>query len=280
MNILVLGSNGMLGHMVSTYLKEKNYNVVGTARSKKADYFYDAFNDMEKIEEIIKEVKPNFVINCIGILNKDAENNHYLATKLNSLLPHYLDALSNEYNFKFIHISTDCVFSGEKGQYRETDIQDAKSFYGRSKALGEVNNEKNLTLRTSIVGPDINEKGIGLFHWFMNQEGKVNGYTKAIWSGVTTLQLAKIIEIVLNNNMVGLHHAVNNDSICKRDLLNLFAKYSNKDIEINDFDDFNENKSLINTNEEFNDIIPSYEVMVKEMCDWIKEHKEIYKYNM
>lgn len=280
MNILILGANGMLGHMVYAYLKEQGYNVIGTARNDKYEYKYDAFENMEVLEEIIKNSKPSFVINCIGILNKVAEDNHYLATKLNSLLPNYIDYLSKQYDFKFVHVSTDCVFSGKKGNYDENSLPDATSFYGRSKALGEVNNDRNVTLRTSIVGPDINDKGIGLYHWFMNQEGSVNGYTKAIWSGVTTLQLAKIIEETFKNNMIGLHHVVNNDSIAKIDLLRLFAKYSNKEIEINPYDDFSENKSLINSNKEFDNIIPSYEKMVEEMSKWIRNHSEIYKYEM
>lgn len=280
MNVLVLGANGMLGHMIYSYLKEQGYNVVGTARNGKYEYEYDAFESMESLEEIIKNSEPSFVINCIGILNKVAEDNHYLATKINSLLPNYIDTLSEKYNFKFIHVSTDCVFSGKKGNYDESSLTDATSFYGRSKALGEINNDRNLTLRTSIVGPDINEKGIGLYHWFMNQHDSVNGFTKAIWSGVTTLELSKIIEYTFNSNMTGLHHVVNNDSISKYDLLKLFAKYSDKDIKINPYDDFVENKSLVNTSNEFIDLIPSYEKMVEEMCEWIKNHNDVYTYEM
>lgn len=280
MKILILGSNGMLGHMLYNYFKEKNYDVIGTLKEENSELYYDAFLDMENLENIVKKVNPDVVINCIGILNKAAEDNHYLALKLNGLLPHYIDELSKKYNFKFIHVSTDCVFSGKRGKYSEEDLPDALSFYGRSKAIGEINNDRNLTIRTSIVGPDINENGIGLFNWFMKQSNEINGYSKAIWSGVTTLQLAKTIEYLIKNDFSGLHNLVNNESISKHDLLKLFSKYSGKNIKINKDDNFCENKSLINSKSEFNNIIPSYEVMVKEMCEWIKLHKNLYNYDV
>lgn len=277
MKTLILGSNGMLGHITYDYLKEQGYEVYGTAQNNTRDLIYDAYSNMEELEEIIKGIKPELVINCIGILNKAAEENKPLAVKLNSLLPHYIDQLSDKYTFKFIHVSTDCVYSGKKGQYTEKDLSDAESFYGRSKALGEVNNDRSLTLRTSIVGPDINESGIGLFNWFMKQEGEINGYSKVIWAGVTTLQLAKTFEYAYNNNLTGLHIVTNNESISKYDLLQLFAKHMQKDIIIKPFEGVEENKSMINSLNEFKGIIPSYENMIKEMSEWIVGHKEKYE---
>mgnify|MGYP003293877806 CR=1 FL=1 len=138
--------------------------------------------------------------------------------------------LSEKYNFQFVHVSTDCVFEGTSGKYDEASFPDATSFYGRSKALGEVKNNRSVTLRTSIVGPDSNPNGIGLFQWFMNQEESVGGYTKVIWTGVTTIELAKQIEIALINNLTGLNHVVNNDFISKHDLINLFKKSFKKNI--------------------------------------------------
>lgn len=277
MKVLILGANGMLGHITYDYFKENGYEVFGTALNDSQHIFYDAFSNMEEIDKIIEKIKPNVVINCIGILNQAAETNKPLAVKLNSLLPHYLDSLSEKHEYKFIHVSTDCVFSGKRGQYNETDFPDAESFYGKSKALGEVNNDRNLTLRTSIVGPDINEKGIGLFNWFMKQSKQTNGYTKVIWSGVTTLQLAKLFEYVINNNLTGLHIAVNNQTITKYELLKLFAKYMNKDIIVIPFDDYIENKSMVNSQNEFERVIPSYDNMVQEMCEWIKNHSDKYE---
>jgi len=278
--VLILGGNGMAGHMIRTYFESQNYDVYYTCRNSNNinSFNYDVMENMNELEKILEKTKPNLVINAIGILNKAAEDNHILAVTVNSLLPHYVDSLSEKYNFKFIHMSTDCVNSGSKGQYTENDIPDATSFYGRSKALGEVNNNKNLTIRTSIVGPDINEKGIGLFHWFMNQDGEVNGFTKVIWSGVTTLELAKAMKEAYVQNLTGLYLLVNNETISKYDLISLFKKYMNKDIIINEYSEKEENKSLKCTRTDFNYTVPSYEIMVKEMCEFIEDHKNMYNY--
>lgn len=276
MRVLVLGSNGMLGHITHDYFSEKGHEVYGTTQNKESDLYFDAFNNMEGLEQLLNNVKPQLVINCIGILNQAAETNKVLAVKLNSLLPHYIDSLSEKYDYKFIHVSTDCVYSGKKGQYTSDDLPDAESFYGRSKALGEINNDRNLTLRTSIVGPDIKENGIGLFNWFMKQEGSINGYSKVVWSGVTTLQLAKLFEYSYENNLTGLEIAVNNQTITKYELLKLFNSNMDKGLEINPVDTVVENKSMINKDNRFEDQIPSYEKMVEEMRDWIYDHPDKY----
>lgn len=275
MRILVLGKTGMLGHVVYNYFKENDYEVFGTT-TKEGTLQYDAYNNLEKIEDIITEIKPDVIVNCIGILNQVCEDNKVLAVKLNSLLPHYLDSLSTKYNFKFIHISTDCVYEGTKGKYDESSQPDATSFYGRSKALGEVKNTNSVTLRTSIVGPDANPKGIGLFQWFMKQENTVGGYSKVIWTGVTTIELAKQIEVAIKNNLTGLNHVVNNDFISKKELLELFKKYFNKNIEITNNDKVISEKTLIKTDASYNFDVPSYEKMVEEMRDWVIAHQELY----
>lgn len=274
MRILVLGKNGMLGHVVYNYFKEQGYTVYGTTQT--TDIVWDAYENLEGIEDIIKEVKPNAVINCIGILNQVCEANKPLAVKLNSLLPHYIDSLSEKYNFKFVHVSTDCVFEGTTGKYDETIPSDATSFYGRSKALGEIRNDRSVTLRTSIVGPDSNPKGIGLFQWFMKQENEVGGYSKVIWTGVTTIELAKQIEVAIKNNLTGLNHVVNNDFISKKDLLTLFKESFNKNIVINDNDTVVSEKTLVRTDKSYNFDVPSYKQMVEEMRTWVDNHKELY----
>lgn len=273
--ILVIGSKGMAGHMIKEYLTQKEYDVYGTFREKEEknleanEFYLDAF-DKEKLEEILKKVKPDFVINCIGILNQFAENNPDIAIYVNGYFPHYLDRLSEKYGYKLIHITTDCVFSGKKGNYTEDDFRDADSYYGRSKAIGEVNNNRTLTFRTSIIGPDINKDGIGLFNWFMKQEGRIKGYSNVFWSGVTTLELAKAIEASFSQNISGLIHLVNNEKIPKYDLLKLFSKYMNKDIEIEKYEDYFSDKSLIRTKEDFNYKVPEYEKMIEELSRWIK----------
>jgi dTDP-4-dehydrorhamnose reductase len=281
--VLIIGSKGMAGHMIKEYLIQKEYDVYGTFREKEEknlemnEFYLDAF-DKGKLEEILKKVKPDFVINCIGILNQFAENNPDIAIYVNGYFPHYLDRLSEKYGYKLIHITTDCVFSGKKGNYTEDDFRDADSYYGRSKAIGEVNNNKTLTFRTSIIGPDINKDGIGLFNWFMKQEGKIKGYSNVFWSGVTTLELAKAIEASFNQNISGIVHLVNNKKISKYDLLKLFSKYMNKDIEIEKYEDYFSDKSLIRTKEEFNYKVPNYEKMIEELSEWIKNKNDRYGY--
>ncbi|MGW8184827.1 MAG: dTDP-4-dehydrorhamnose reductase family protein [Candidatus Moraniibacteriota bacterium] len=277
--ILVLGADGMAGHIIIDYLESKQYDVFKTSRkeSNEKSFIYDVVDDYKEIENVIEKIKPDFVVNCIGVLNQFAEDNKPEAVLINSFLPHYLDKLSVKYQFKFIHISTDCVFSGEKGGYNEKDFTDASSFYGKSKSLGEVVNDRNLTFRTSIVGPDIKEDGIGLFNWFMKQSGEVKGFNNVIWSGITTLELAKSIEKSFTFDIAGLYHLVNNQKINKYDLLLLFKKWMKKEIEVLKDDGYVSDKSLINTRTDFDFEIPSYEKMVEEMSIWINNDKDKYK---
>jgi dTDP-4-dehydrorhamnose reductase len=277
MKILILGSDGMLGHVVKMYFEEKDYDVVCTTRrDEKSELYFNITNSVGEIERIIKRVKPDVVINCIGILNKVADEHKALAILINSYLPHYLDEISVENNFKLIHVSTDCVFDGKTGNYDEMSIPNETSMYGRTKALGEVINDRSVTLRTSIVGPDINENGVGLFKWFMEQEGEVGGYDRVLWTGITTIWFARCMEMAIENNLTGLHHCVNNDVISKYDLLVLFKKYFNKDIVINHNPDVESKKTLIRTNKSFDFGIPSYEDMIKDMREWVLNHKEVY----
>jgi len=275
MKALILGADGMLGHVVKLYFQEQGYEVKGTSRSDSQDLVFDAMLNMSDLDKYIDDFVPDAVVNCIGILNKVAEENHSLAVIVNSYLPNYLDKLCKDKKVKFVHISTDCVFDGKSGEYTENSFKDATSYYGLSKSLGEINNDTNVTLRTSIVGPDINGQGIGLFQWFMNQENEANGFDKAIWTGVTTIELAKAIEKAIQNNLTGLRHVVNNGKIDKYSLLELFKKYFNKDIEIKRKSDYKSDKSLIRSTD-FDFGVPSYELMIKEMSDWVKKHNNLY----
>lgn len=277
MKILILGSDGMLGHVVKTYFEEKGNEIICTTRrDSNSPLYFDITNSVSGIDKIVENVKPDVLINCIGILNKVAEEHKALAILINSYLPHYLDELSAKANFKFVHVSTDCVFDGKVGKYDESSIPNETNMYGRSKAMGEVINDRSVTLRTSIVGPDINENGVGLFKWFMSQEGEVGGYDKVIWTGITTIWYAKCMEIAIEKNLVGLHHCVNNEEISKYDLISLFKKYFDKDIVINHNPDVESKKTLIRTEKSFDFGIPSYEDMVKEMREWVINHKEFY----
>jgi len=279
MKILVLGATGMAGHTISIYLKEAGHTVTAFSRRqfKYCDNIIRDIRDFDFLKKVIEEGNYDAVINAIGILNKDAENNKSLAVLLNSYLPLFLSDITKNIKTRIIHMSTDCVFSGKTGGYAETSFRDGETLYDRSKALGELENNKDLTFRNSIIGPDMNSKGIGLFNWFMKQEGQINGFTRAIWTGVTTLTLAKAMEKALEENLTGLYHLVNNENISKYDLLKLFNKHMRDDtITILPSNAMKVNKSLINNRGDFSFVVPSYEQMVIEMKDWIDNHKEIY----
>lgn len=285
MKFLVLGCNGMAGHQISLYLQEQGHDVTGFALEKSKllnkSIAGDA-TDFPTLKKIIQEGKYDTVINCIGILNQFAENNHALATLLNSYLPHFVAQVANEVGSQVIHMSTDCVFSGKRGQYTEDDQPDGVTFYDRSKALGELNDDNNITLRNSIVGPDINEKGIGLLNWFMHQTGEINGYTKALWTGQTTLQLAKTMEAAAKERATGLYNTVPDTNISKYELVKLFNKYlRNNSLTIHPIDGVNADKSLKRTHFDFSYRIPDYETMVAEAAQWIMNHKALYPhYNL
>ena len=279
MKIFVLGCNGMAGHMISLYFKERGHEVFGFDRSK-SNLVNSVAGDARNIsvlKEIIDNGKFDSIINCIGILNQAAEDNKALASFLNSYLPHFLAEITEKTDTQIIHMSTDCVFSGKRGMYTEDDFPDGETFYDRSKALGELNDHKNITLRNSIVGPDINYNGIGLLNWFMKQSGEINGYTKAMWTGQTTLQLAKTMEVAAKEKASGLYNTVPDHAISKHDLLGLFNRYMrNGAININPVEGVVADKSLVRTRFEFNYLIPDYETMVAELAAWIKDHKELY----
>lgn len=278
MKYLVLGAGGMAGHIITHYLKEQGEEVEGLERRELSyckTYNMDATH-FDKLEQIIKENNYDVIINCIGLLNQNAEDNVDLAILLNSYLPHFLAKVTKNMKTKVIQMSTDCVFSGKKGHYTENDFPDGETYYDRTKALGELNDEKNLTFRNSIIGPDINENGIGLFNWFMKQEGEINGFEKSIWTGVTTLTLAKAMHKASYESLTGLYNLVNNESISKYGLVNLFNKYSNKRLTIYKVDGIVHDKSLHRTRNDFSFEVPSYEQQVKEMFEWINSHKELY----
>lgn len=279
MKFLVLGCNGMAGHTISLYLKEQGHDVMGFAQEK-SKYVNSIVGDARNIDfvkKIINEGKYDSVINCIGILNQFAEDKKSLAVYLNSYFPHFLAEVTYGTKTQIIHMSTDCVFSGKKGNYTEDDFKDGETFYDRTKALGELEDNKNITLRNSIVGPDINPNGIGLFNWFMKQDSQVYGYTKVMWTGQTTLQLAKTMEIAAKERASGLYNTVPDKSISKYDLLKLFNKYLRDDsIQIIPTDVVNLDKSLKRTRYDFKYSIPDYETMIVEMAQWIKNHKDMY----
>lgn len=284
MRYLVLGCNGMAGHMISIYLKEQGNSVKGFARKRLGiiDTIEGDVHNTEELEETISNEKPDCIVNCIGILNRAAENNKSEAVYINSYLPHLLADITKDMKTQVVHLSTDCVFSGKKGKYKENDIKDGLTFYDRTKALGEIEDNKNITLRTSIIGPDINKDGIGLFNWFMNAtklNDTINGYDQVIWTGQTTLQLAKTIEVFTTTKQAGLVNIVPDTSISKYEMLCLFNKYfKDNAVCIKRVSDIKSDKSLVRTNFSSSYTIPDYEYMIKELALWMDNHKYLYQH--
>ncbi|MEA4886692.1 hypothetical protein SDC9_95922 [bioreactor metagenome] len=280
MKILVLGCNGMAGHLISLYFKEQGHEVVGFARQQStlldSTIIGDA-SDMPLIKKTLYEGNFDAVINCIGLLNQFAENNKAMAILLNGYLPHYLVEVTKDIKTRVIHMSTDCVFAGNDGPYYEDSIPNGGTFYDRTKAMGEINNDKDLTFRNSIIGPDLKASGIGLFNWFMLQAGPIRGFTGAIWTGVTTYTLAQAMEKALHESLTGLYNLVNNEFINKYDLCLLFNKYFRAgEIEINPNDKLQLDKSLRRKRNDFSFVVPSYEQQIKEMREWVDAHPSLY----
>ncbi|WP_138494267.1 dTDP-4-dehydrorhamnose reductase family protein [Paenibacillus pinistramenti] len=288
MTILVLGGQGMAGHVITGYLRSGTAAEVWCTVRRLADDSGAGSGDAQTLEldvmdeqqlrQILLQVKPQVVINAVGLLNEEADRRQLNAIYVNSFLPHRLVQLGNELGFRLIHISTDCVFSGRRGGYTEQDVADGYTLYARTKRLGEVHQDPHLTIRTSIIGPELKPGGIGLFHWFMQQQGEIRGYERVYWSGVTTLELAKAIGWVLGQEQLsGLVHLTSPHKISKFDLLTLIQSiFSCPNVTIVPYDGLSSDKSLVNTRSDFTYPVPAYAEMLQEMRAWIYEHSSDY----
>ena len=258
--ILIFGASGMLGNTLLRYFSTKGgFEVFATIRTDGVQFnvgdkkYYRLFEnlDVNKLDDLVRifdEAQPHVVVNCVGIVKQLPEaHNPVLSIALNSLLPHRLAQLCASKNSRLIHISTDCVFSGAKGGYIETDTPDALDLYGRSKLLGEVEYPHTITLRTSMIGHEL----IGarsLINWFLAQEGNVRGFTKAIFSGLPTIEISRVIEthVLPNPKLNGLYH-LSVDPISKYDLLMIVKDVYEKQIDIDTDDSIVINRSLDST---------------------------------
>lgn len=277
--ILVIGIKGMAGHVIFNSLpKLGNYEVFGLARnvlSTNRIFNLDVSNTVE-LKKII-HLDFDVVINCIGILNKDAEDNPHKAIWFNSYFPHLLESYTKNTKTKVISISTDCVFSGKKGNYTETDFRDGEGFYATSKAMGELTNDKDLTIRTSIIGPELNKEGIGLFHWFMQQNDLVSGYSHAFWSGITTVELAKVIHQTIQQEIKGLLIVAGSPKIDKYSLLKLFNSiFRNNSLTVTENSNYKVDKSMCSSRNDFKYSMPAYKEMIQEMKHWVDENNSNY----
>ncbi|WP_454866419.1 dTDP-4-dehydrorhamnose reductase family protein [Pseudomonas umsongensis] len=283
MRVMVLGVSGMLGNAVYRVLSNNlDLSVFGSARGEGARKFFSEslaeqiipgvdVEDQDSLVKAFGAVRPDVVVNCVGLVKQLADANDPLqAVPINTLLPHRLAALCKVAGARLIHISTDCVFSGEKGGYVESDFPDAYDLYGRSKLLGEVDYPHAITLRTSIIGRELTGHR-SLVGWFLAQQGAVQGFKRAIFSGLPTMELARVIsEFVLPRpELHGLYH-VASKPINKFDLLTLVANVYGKDTKIVPSDKLIIDRSL--NADRFREatgyVAPEWPVLVKYMHDF------------
>lgn len=279
MRILILGGDGMLGHQLLKSLAPR-HEVKVTLRQDLGVYApYSLFDNenaytgidvrsLARLTEVLADFKPDAVVNAVGIVKQRPTAKESIPSlEINSLLPHRLSILCKAVGARLIHLSTDCIFSGRRGSYQEADPSDAEDLYGKTKYLGEVHDDHCLTLRTSIIGREL-ARYKSLLEWFLAQTGTVKGFTKAIYSGFTTLEMGRIIEDMLVNHpdASGVYQ-VSSDPINKYELLLLFREKLGHNIEIVADDSFCCDRSLDSTRfrKEFAYIPPTWEKMIEEL---------------
>lgn len=277
---MILGGTGMLGHKLWGYFSEKNPDTYTIIRKKRDDYLSEAlFNsnrvidsidasDFLELERTMEFVKPEFILNCIGVTKRKEDANHNIqAITLNSLLPHKLVAWGKKNAAKIINFSTDCVFDGKLGSYTEKSPTNAVDIYGKTKALGEIEGENALTLRSSFIGFELGA-GTELLEWFIAQTGVVKGFKNAIYSGVTVIELIRIIENLLVNqkDATGIFN-ISSEPISKYDLLCMIRNKLHLDVEVIPEETFCCDRSLDSTvfQKRFNYSPPSWEKMIDEL---------------
>lgn len=279
MRILILGGDGMLGHQLLKYLQPRHETKV-TLRQDLNAYFpmglfhksnsYDAtdIRSFERLVEVFADFQPQAVINAVGIVKQRPDAKESIPSlEINALLPHRLSVLCKGIGARLIHLSTDCVFSGKKGNYLESDPSDAGDLYGKTKYLGEVHEANSLTLRTSIIGRELS-RHTSLLDWFLAQTGTVKGFTNAIYTGFTTLEMSRIIEKMLLEfpHASGVYQ-VSSEPINKYELLLLFREKLGHEIDIISDNTFCCDRSLNSTRfrTEFNYTPPSWSAMIEEL---------------
>lgn len=279
MRILILGGDGMLGHQLLTYLRSR-HDVRVTLRQDIAVYrqygLFDNENSfsgidvrsLERLVEVMADFRPEAVMNAVGIVKQRPDAKESIPSlEINALLPHRLAVLCKGIGARLIHLSTDCVFSGRKGNYLESDPSDAEDLYGKTKYLGEVHETNSLTLRTSIIGRELS-RHTSLLDWFLAQTGTVKGFTNAIYTGFTTLEMSRIIEkMLLEHPQASGVYQVSSAPINKYELLLLIREKLGLDIEIIPDDVFSCDRSLDSSRfrAEFNYIPPIWPAMIEEL---------------
>ena len=249
--MLILGVSGMLGSMVFDYLSNNtDFKVYGTVRNpeyqEKNVFLFDASDTSQLEKKEFLDLKPDYIINCIGITKPFSRDDDPEGVKraitINSEFPWKLSEYTKKYNIRIIQIGTDCVYSGKKGLYTESDKHDPLDVYGKSKSLGEVFDGSALIIRCSIIGPELKKNKSFLLEWFLNQPqgGTISGYEHHLWNGITTLQFAKLCEKIIRTNSYEnlikksfVHHYTPNNIVNKFELMIIFNEIFQKELNIN-----------------------------------------------
>jgi dTDP-4-dehydrorhamnose reductase len=284
MRILILGGDGMLGHQLFKYLRVKHDVKVTLRQNLKVYKKFELFNDensycgldirnLKRLKEVLNDYHPEAVVNAIGIVKQRPEANESIPSlEINALFPHRLALMCKEFGIWVLHLSTDCVFSGKKGNYTESDPSDADELYGRTKFLGEISEKHCLTLRTSIIGRELTRKK-NLLEWFLAQKDEVKGYKNVFFSGFTTLELSRIIEKIIKNHpdVDGIYH-VSSEPSSKYDLLNRIREKLNLSINVIPDEEIICDRSLDSSRfrKKFQYEPPSWEEMIDELCNDIR----------
>jgi len=281
--VIILGSTGMLGHLVYHFLDSTNkydlYNLSFRNKLNSKTIIVD-ISDQQKLSNLINDISPDVIINCVGVLIKGSKENLKNAIYINAYFPHWLKDVCEEIDCRLIHVSTDCVFSGKNGGNDENSIKDATDDYGKTKSLGEFDSINHLCIRTSIIGPELKQNGEGLLHWLFNQQGTIYGFKNVYWSGVTTLELAKVIHFSIENNILGLWNVTNGEPISKYDLLQKIIKiFSINKLKLEPDTNKFSNKSL-KSNRGIYYKVPSYDDMLEDLSVYFRAHKNLYNYTL
>jgi len=281
-SVLILGCDGMLGHKLYQVLNgDPSFITYGTSRrfNNPSSIFFDPLKNFKDLKAILIDLKIDVVINCIGVLNHSKNQTQLI--DINSIFPKKLELLLLETEIKIIHLSTDCVFNGEEGNYSEKSLPDAKDLYGKSKFLGELNNSKDLTIRCSIIGPELkSDHNTGLLNWFLKEitnKNYITGYANVYWSGTSTLKLSQLILYSIKNNLNGLIHVSVPRKISKLSLLELFTNCLKANIKIEPSEELQYDKSLISVDNQLS-INSEYKEIIEEMFEDIYKNQSLYDY--
>lgn len=279
MRVLVIGSGGMLGHMLVYYLAEHKYEVSDISRTRKC---HDTTVIMDvlsrEFDEFISTHEYDAIINCAALLHESCLADKEQAVMINSWFPHHLQRIKGDKTY-LIQISSGGVYKGDNAPYNENSVHDTITFYGKSKSIGEIEGDNCFTIRSDVVGPDMSGKAKGIFNWIMTAKGEVEGYSHMSINGVTSLEYARFLESALNNRITGIYNLHSDGSISKADFLKMVIDiFGLEGVSVKNVIYPIQNNSLSSIRMEIPYIRKTYAEQLVELKDWIDDHKMLYSH--